>query len=89
MIVYIDRFGNLATNITEKELQDRDIAEIKVKGCRISGLSESYSDQTNDPLLAILASNGYLEIAAPNNSAKSILKAKKGDLVSVVCQKGK
>ncbi len=79
-ILHIDHFGNLITDVKEEDLPANKIS-LEVAGHRIEGLSASYIE--GDELLAIPGSSGYLEIAAKNGSAASLLGAKVGDEVRI------
>jgi S-adenosylmethionine hydrolase len=95
-VIYVDRFGNLVTNLTARELADVDWevrleppASRPVRARRpagaaitIAGLSASYAAMPR--LGAILGSSGHLEIAAPNGNAAALLKAGIGCPVSTV-----
>lgn len=86
-VIYVDRFGNLITTLTARELGDADwqiVVEVppgrgshrKVlarQAASIAGLSASYADMRE--LGAIRGSSGHLEIAAPNGSAAKLLGA--------------
>ena len=79
-VIHIDRFGNLITNVRQKDLPAGELA-VKVAGRRIAGLSTHY--QAGKEPLALMGSSDYLEIAAPNASAAELLKAKRGLAVTV------
>ena len=79
-VIHIDRFGNLITNIKHRDLQRKD-QQIEVKGHCIKGLSYSYDE--GDELLALIGSDGRIEIAARNGSAVALLEAKVGDRVDI------
>jgi S-adenosyl-L-methionine hydrolase (adenosine-forming) len=69
---YIDRFGNLITNIPSELItegkQTVSIAERNIK------LGKTYSDVPVGELIAIAGSHGWLEIAAHGGSAAATLK---------------
>ena len=82
VVLHIDRFGNLVTNITAEalaHLNGRILVE--VRGKEVHGLSGSY--QEGKPLAALIGSHGYLEIAAANSSAAHLLGLATGATVSV------
>jgi S-adenosyl-L-methionine hydrolase (adenosine-forming) len=85
-VVYVDRFGNLVTNISERELE---LARwrVSVAGREIAGLSPSYTAMQD--LGAIFGSAGYLEIAAPNDSAAALLGARVGTTVFIQPQRSR
>ena len=91
IILYIDAFGNLITNISSNDLSSfKGAAEvdISIKDHTISGISGTYLDngigeERTNKLTALLGSLGRLEIASPGGSAKEALGADVGDLVEV------
>jgi S-adenosylmethionine hydrolase len=89
VIISIDRFGNLITNIKPSDINESfgspldAIIQVEVGKRKIEGLSESYQDAGIENLLAIIGSRGYLEIAVNRGSAHGRLKVKKGDLIFV------
>ena len=78
-IVHIDRYGNLVTNIPEDAVPEEPTLE--VVGCRVTGLSRSYSESVGE-LMAIIGSQGTLEIALGNGNAAEALGASVGDTVT-------
>jgi S-adenosyl-L-methionine hydrolase (adenosine-forming) len=79
-VIYVDRFGNLITDVGAAELGDRDWI-VTIGERQIEGLSASYTKMGE--VGAILGSTGYLEIAAPNRSAAALLHAGIGTALSV------
>ncbi len=79
-VIYVDGFGNLATNLVARELEEAKVV-VEIGGQRISGLSDSYA--AGGGLLAISGSHGYLEIALTNGSAARRLGAAVGTSVTV------
>jgi len=87
-IIYIDQFGNLVTNISERMLHAtfRHNAKhivVKVADTTIKGVLRTYSDVEQGQLLALIGSSGYLEIAVNGGSAEKTLGCEKGDSVSL------
>ena len=78
-VIYADRFGNLITNIPAAELPagDSNAAPVMVAigPRRISRLSRTFhdADADADSLIALIGSNGYLEIAVPDGNAAQVL----------------
>ncbi|MDD5093948.1 MAG: SAM-dependent chlorinase/fluorinase [Dehalococcoidia bacterium] len=79
-VVHIDHFGNLITNMKQSDLPEA-VLQIEVKGHVIQGLSSSYAKGSE--LLALIESNGFLEIALQNGNAAALLAARVGDQVRV------
>ena len=81
-IIHIDSFGNLTTDIKSGDLPKGERAlTIEVGGQLISGLSRTYAEGSG--LLALIGSDGYLEIAVKDSSASAFLAAEVGDKVIV------
>jgi len=66
-IIYVDSFGNMMTNIENKDVDYTD--EIFVNDISIGKLSNSYSDGTGNTLIAVHGSNGTIEIAINQENA--------------------
>ncbi len=85
-IIHIDHFGNLRSSITKNDLkncEDWKNLRVSVGFHSIEGLSDSYADVGNHKTLAIIDSQGYLEVAVKNGSGAEKLNAKVGDRVVV------
>jgi len=84
-IIHIDRFGNCITNFTREHLAStlESRASLKVSGQTIRSLRRFYREEEggSEKLFAVWGSAGFLEIAATNRSAASLLKAKRGQPV--------
>lgn len=78
-VIYIDRFGNLITNIPKGMS-----GKIQFKGISIDKISSSYAEVRIGKPLAIFGSFGYLEIGVNQRSAEDYFKAKVGDVVRIV-----
>jgi len=72
-VIYIDRFGNLITNIPEAMIPKRPI--IRIMGKEIIGLAKNYAEQAPRTLIAIIGSAGFLEISLTQGNASEKLKA--------------
>lgn len=79
-IIDIDRFGNLITDIVDKEVVRGELT-VQIGKLTISGLCRSYAEK--EGLIALVGSNNYLEIAVQNGDAQSYVKAEVGDEVRV------
>jgi len=79
-VLHIDNFGNLVTSIKGDDLPDQAIA-IEVGSQTISGLSRTYEEGRE--LLALIGSNGYLEISRKGGSACAFLEAEVGNEVKI------
>ncbi len=81
-IQYCDRFGNLVTNIPGSLVQGKfwslEIAGETILGC------QTYSDSPVGSLIALVDSNGWVEIAVNGGNAQMRLQVDLGALVRVL-----
>jgi S-adenosylmethionine hydrolase len=87
-VVHVDRFGNLTTNVTERDLRSvgeassRELSDIQVS---VEGLvlplARTYSDVAEGDACAVLGSSGRLEIAVNQGSAARKLGARTGTAI--------
>ena len=84
-ILYIDRFGNLFTNIGESDLAGwpRDQLTISLGTASIRGVAANYSAARDGDYVALINSWGVLEIAVNKDSAQKRMQAKIGDKIQV------
>ena len=88
VILKVDRFGNLVTNITPQDapmLFGSDPAPFKmvVGNQEITEILPNYSEGAPGAVFGILGSMGYLEIAANRGSAAKIVGSGKGSEVTI------
>ena len=91
VVLKVDRFGNLVTNITPKDapmLFGADPAPFKISigQHEITEIHSNYSEGSPGEVFGILGSMGYLEIAADRGSAAKIIGSGKGSEVLVSLQ---
>jgi len=88
-IEYVDRFGNLISNVTAKHLEEvRSIAKhptvrIRIGGHTIEGLVASYEESADDRPCALINSDAYVEIILKQASASRILGIGRGEKLTV------
>jgi S-adenosylmethionine hydrolase len=83
-VIHVDRFGNLITSIMSKDLADHSPLRksvVKIRGQSIRGIVNTYAEVTAGKLLALIGSEGHLEISVSGGSASQTLEAKAGDEV--------
>jgi S-adenosyl-L-methionine hydrolase (adenosine-forming) len=91
-VIWIDRFGNLLTNIEENTIYQLcqnypdKVPVAKVGNLLIDGISSSYQNVPEKKALIIIGSRGYLEISVNCGNASQILKVHKGDPVIVTLE---
>lgn len=85
-IVHVDRFGNLITNITQKQVQETGWASYAVQAGPLTNipLYRTYGDVAQGEMLALYGSSGTLEIAVSRGSAAQSSVLKRGTAVVVV-----
>lgn len=92
-VIHIDRFGNLITNLTRRELTDEQLSEgakLEIGGCEINSFQTFYAEASGasaGELFGIWGSAGLLEIAAYRASAAQLLDAARGQLVRLTSRK--
>ena len=86
-IEYRDKFGNLISNIREKDLKKAGIGnscKATINGRTIPGLTTHYAAVPKGTPLLLFSSSGYLEIACNAASAADILQADIGATVELL-----
>ncbi|HWR37671.1 MAG TPA: SAM-dependent chlorinase/fluorinase [Clostridia bacterium] len=89
VVLKVDKFGNLITNITASDVPEVFQAEapefkILVGKSETSRMRTAYAQGAPGDLFGILGSMGYLEIAANRAAAAQVAQATKGSDVAVV-----
>ena len=82
-VTIIDVFGNVTTDLRFDQLGDRTDVQVIVGGRNISGVVESYGWRNSGETVALVDSEGFIEIAVVNGSAARELGIKVGDPVQV------
>jgi S-adenosylmethionine hydrolase len=89
-IQYIDHFGNLITNISAAEVQEKTWAVLVGDACtptlgdrRIES-SQTYSERPVGEVVTLIGSHGWVEIAVNGGSAQQALNMDVGSPVEVV-----
>jgi S-adenosylmethionine hydrolase len=84
-VVYVDRFGNLISNITARHLRElerligRSSPTIRIAGCHVVKLVGSYSQGAADRPSALINSDGKLEVFLNQRSAATELSIGVGE----------
>jgi len=87
-VLYVDKFGNLITNISVEDLEAFRGGEgkgivVSVGGLEIPGVSAFYAQVGEGELGALFGSSGHLEVFVHRGSAARVLKAGRGEAVWV------
>jgi S-adenosylmethionine hydrolase len=80
-VLYVDRFGNLITNIRPDDR--RSVREVAIGDTTICGLSAHYGQGGDGRPIALVGSTDFLEIAVNRGNAAERLGACVGDKVKV------
>jgi S-adenosylmethionine hydrolase len=75
-IIYIDRFGNLVTNITAE--QARSAFQLEISGRLIIGRRTAYAGAEPGKPFLVVGSAGFIEVSINGGSAAELLKASVG-----------
>ena len=86
-IIYVDRFGNLISNIARRLISQRwggfGNIEVHCAGRSVGGIREAYGQAPRGEALALINSMGLLEVAANAARACEVLSAGAGTEVSL------
>ena len=86
-VVYVDKFGNLITNLHRDDPAARSLTTASriIAGERvIEGLQSTYGQVSEGDVLALWGSTDYLEIAVNRGNAEKTLGVKSGGIVTVI-----
>jgi S-adenosyl-L-methionine hydrolase (adenosine-forming) len=87
VVLHVDRFGNLITNIPERALaRFGPRVSIHVAGAAIDHVSLTYADAAAGALCAVIGSTMRLEIAVNGGNAAARLAAERGTPVHVLAR---
>ncbi len=86
--IQIDAYGNIFTNISKQLFLDTAMKRkfsliVKRPGYQINKIRDAYDDVPEGEMLALFASNGYLQIAINRGRASSLLGVEVDDHVMV------
>ena len=86
-VLHIDDFGNIITNITEKEVAQSRLKEavnVELPTYKLKlNLFKAYGETKPHKPLALIGSHGFLEIALNQGNAAQKFKAKPGDKIII------
>jgi S-adenosylmethionine hydrolase len=83
-VLHVDGFGNVITNIKEKEMSNSKVVEIKLPTVSLKlAFGKTYSQANLNEPIALIGGHGFLEIALNQGSAAEKFQVKAGDNVKV------
>ncbi len=87
-VIYIDSFGNLVTNITEKQIVEivghKSIRLEFDNSYSVREIHKAYSGVHEPDLVALVGSSGYLELAINKGNASQLLNMRVDDSVRLI-----
>jgi S-adenosyl-L-methionine hydrolase (adenosine-forming) len=84
-VVYIDRFGNVITNIENQLIAVRNLESIIITaGTARLALGNCYQAVAPGKPVGLLGSHGYLEIAVNGGAAEKLLGLRLGDQIAIL-----
>lgn len=90
MVIHIDKFGNLITNISEsllEEVIDDKNVRIYVGNTILDEIATTFGKVTEGEPVAYIGSSGMLEVGINKGSAEEMLGVQKGAQISLILQK--
>ena len=88
-VIRVDHFGNLITNIHQKDLEQftgTDRAVIRVANLMVEGLCNTYGEAGEGETLALAGSSGYLEISVNSGRAGDRLGINSDDIIGMAVE---
>ncbi len=85
-VIWVDRFGNLITNLTFDMIKSFGMSNgfvIRAGKSEIYQLNSAYAESEVGECLAIIGSSGYLEISVNQESAAQVLGLKRDDVIEI------
>jgi S-adenosylmethionine hydrolase len=82
-VLWVDRFGNLVTNIPADALAPGEAYRVTVGRLTVTGLFTTYGQVRAGQPLALVGSHGYVEIAVREGSAAELAGVDRGAVVRV------
>jgi S-adenosylmethionine hydrolase len=81
IVLKIDRFGNIITDIPAQAIENKTTIHIEAGSAVITEVAPSYSDAPPNTLFAIAGSSGFVEISINQGNAARQILVKSGDRV--------
>lgn len=85
-VIYIDHFGNIATNLTLQHLAGQKVKSVILLQATIDGTVRTFGDRPPGTFVSLFGSTGNLLVSVVNGSAAGRLEVKIGDTVDVVLE---
>lgn len=86
-VLHVDNFGNIITNIGEKEIariRTKDVVKVELPNQKLKlKLCKAYGEAKPQEPLALIVSHNYLEIAINQGNAAAEFKTRPGDKIKL------
>jgi len=83
-VMYVDGFGNIITNISQKEIGQTKRAKIKIQSLLLNlTFGKTYAETKTQQPIALIGSHGFLEIALNQASAAEKFQVKAEDKIEI------
>lgn len=83
-VLHVDGFGNIITNINQKEIADAKTVNVKLQNLSLKLiLGKSYAQAILHEPIMLIGSHGFLEIALNQANAAEKFHAKTGDKIEI------
>ena len=83
-ILHVDDFGNIITNISQKEMRQTKTVNVKLRKITLNvSFGKTYAQTKTREAIALMGSHGFLEIALNQANAAQKYGVKAGDKVEV------
>ncbi len=86
-IIYVDHFGNAASNILEEDLKHalewKEKIVVHLKNIEMIGLVNTFGDRSPGEVVALFGSTGNLIVSVVNGNAATLFGLKVGDTIEV------
>jgi S-adenosylmethionine hydrolase len=85
-VLWVDSFGNLVTNIHERDLPpaDRQRVVVQIGDHEIAGIQRYYAEARAGEFVALIGSSGRLEIAVRDGNAARMLQSAAGERIRIM-----
>jgi S-adenosylmethionine hydrolase len=87
-VLHVDGFGNIITNISEKEIAQSHVkgaVSVELAGCKLKlKFCKAYGEIKLHEPLALIGSHGFLEISVNQGSAAEKFETKPGDKIKLL-----
>ena len=86
-VLHVDSFGNIITNISQKEIAQAKTINVKLQNLSLNlTFGKTYAQAKPQEPIALIGSHGFLEIALNQDSAAEKFHVKAGDKIEVTNQ---